>query len=327
MIHVALSLYDKNGTYARHAGVLIASILRNTTEAICFHILCDDTLTEVNRRKLEETYASNAQNKNGSIRFVDMYGYLEQYQDVDLDAIGGIFTRGALYRLCLPEALADVDEVIYLDCDIVVNLDINLLWNERLRDGAKDKYILAGVREYQLPEPKSFVPRETIKTDKFGLSNDRYINSGVLLMNLEKIRSEYAVKNSLLARTVSYLAKHKAPYPDQDFLNAEYINMTLYVDGKYNEPPIEDYEDVFNVEKIFHFYAKGKPWNLIRGSNADMLYWTNLTYTPWRGELIESFYKAASEGEFYHRHSRACVERLIKQLKNNIRAMRRLFKK
>lgn len=55
MIHIALSVYDPKGTYSRHAGVVMASVLRNTDATVCFHILHDETLTKENRRRLEET--------------------------------------------------------------------------------------------------------------------------------------------------------------------------------------------------------------------------------------------------------------------------------
>ena len=336
VIHVALSVYDPNGTYSRHAGVVIASVLRNTKTPVCFHILHDAALTEENRQKLEKTYIDNVNHMSGHeeqarpcIHFINMSDYEEKYDAEEWKKICGDFTPGTMYRLCMPEALDGISEVIYLDCDVVVNLDVAQMRMRNLKkDMRAEGYSLAGVREYTwLEAPDSDMPRSMIKTDRNGLSNERYINAGVLIMNLEKIRSGYAAKGSLAERAAAYLKAHNVPYPDQDFLNAEFIDDTIYIDNKYNDVPIEDYEDVFNVERIWHFFAKGKPWNVVRGSNADMLYWKNLEHTPWRNELVESFYKAAVNEEFYHRHSRQCVRRLIAQMKNNIRNIRRIFKK
>ncbi|MDO5114955.1 MAG: glycosyltransferase [Synergistaceae bacterium] len=331
VVHVALSLYDPAGTYSRHAGVVIASILANTSNPVCFHILHDETLTVENRKKLEETYNGNVAECAGcqspdvaGIHFVDMSD-METHNDVDLDEMGGIFSRGTIYRLCIPEVLNNIKSVIYLDCDLVVNLDIVDLWTKTT---CGQDYILAGVREdNSSSEPDSTVPRELIKTNSAGLTLERYINAGVLIMNLEKLRDEYAEKGNLCVRAAEYIRRNKPQCPDQDFLNAEYIGRILFIDKMYNTVPVEDYEDVFNVKMIFHFFSKGKPWNLVRGSNADMLYWKYLTYTPWKEELIESFYKAATNDEFYHRHSNACISRLKKQLKNNIKNIKRIFRK
>ncbi len=57
-----------------------------------------------------------------------------------------------------------------------------------------------------------------------------------------------------------------------------------------------------------------------------MLYWQNLMYTPWRGELVESFYKTAFDNQYYHRHSKACMLRLWGRIIGNIRNIRRIIK-
>ncbi|OUO95223.1 glycosyltransferase family 8 protein [Cloacibacillus sp. An23] len=322
MIHIALAIHDPNGTYARHAGVVIASVLRNTENPVCFHILHDETMTAENRGKLEEVFTVN-DHGGGEICFEDMARYVECWA-AKFDTVCGRFTRGAMFRLCLPEALHDVDYVIYLDCDVVVNLDISVLWNERINMSDK---ALAGVREdFSSPEPDMSEPCESIKTDKYGIADGRYINSGVLIMNLERLRSEYACKGSLAKRAVAYAERCSPAYPDQDFLNAEYLCDILYLSRRYNEVPVEDYKDVFHNEHIWHFFSKGKPWNVVRGSNADMLYWQNLMHTPWRGELVESFYNAAVNGQYYHRHSRECIDRLARQLVENIKNIKRTFK-
>lgn len=38
-------------------------------------------------------------------------------------------TQGTLMRLYFPELLLGVDEILYLDCGIVVNTDVNPIWN------------------------------------------------------------------------------------------------------------------------------------------------------------------------------------------------------
>ena len=53
------------------------------------------------------------------------------------------FTVGALYRLFVPQVLPNtVNKIIYLDSDLIVNLDIKELWQIEL-----DDKILAAVPE------------------------------------------------------------------------------------------------------------------------------------------------------------------------------------
>lgn len=324
MIHIALAIHDPNGTYARHAGVVIASVLRNTGAPVCFHIMHDETLSSENRLKLEETRAENCSGGHSEINFIDMSAYFSNYPELDIDHISGVLTRGTLYRLSLPEVVVDVDKIIYLDCDVAVNLDVAQLWEEcAAMDSA-----LAGVRELNdLPMPDISLPKEMIKKDEYGVTDDRYINAGVIVMNLSKMRRESEEKGALFQRAVKYITEYDPQHKDQDFLNAEYLGDIMYLDQKYNDMPFGDYDDVFNLERIWHFFSKGKPWNVVRGSNADMLYWQNLMHTPWRGELVESFYNAAVNGKYYHRHSRECIDRLLSQLIENIKNVKRVFKR
>ena len=61
VINIALTIYDPSGTYTRHAGVVIASVLRNTQTPVCFYILHDETLSADNQNKILETYCTSQQ--------------------------------------------------------------------------------------------------------------------------------------------------------------------------------------------------------------------------------------------------------------------------
>lgn len=322
-IHIALAVYDPKGTYSRHAGVVMASVLRRTESCVHFHVLHDETLSDENRRKLSETYEKNVHMPGGCVHFIDVSSFLNSYYNDNLKQILGIYSKGSVFRLTMPDVLSDVDRIIYLDCDTVVNLDIAELWTEFTSKGG---YSLLGWREMaNWPEPDLDKPQEKIHVDGYGLSRGRYLNSGVLLMNLNKIRTRYKDSGgSLFQNGIKYISLKRPEFPDQDFLNAEFLGDVAYIDLKYNEVPIGDYDDIFNCKKIFHFYTKGKPWNVVRGCNADILYWDNLMHTPWRDELVVSFYNAAVNGEYYHRHSRDCEQRLWIQLIDNIKNIRRI---
>ncbi len=323
MVHVSLSVYDPKGTYSRHAGVVMASVLRNTDEQVCFHILHDETLTEENRRKLEETVlaspSKSSVKRHGTVKFIDVSHSMEKLAGVDFDEICGRFSRGTLYRLMIPEIMpGGVERLIYLDCDIVAALDIASLWQTVLKD---DTRTFAGVLESRssiLPEEAA--RKNEITVDKMGLSKARYINAGVLSMNIAKLRSERPAKQPLFHRAAAYIERFNPPLLDQDFLNAEYLCDIRYLDPKYNTDPGDKvYEDIFGMERIGHFGGHLKPWDALTGTNADMLYWQYLSYTPWRGELWGSLFKAASNEKYYHRHSKGCVKRLQSQTWDNVK--------
>lgn len=243
-IHIALSVYDLNGTYSRHAGVVIASVLRNTDAEVCFHILHDETLTVDNRDKLCEIVTGMSSRTSdiidSAIDFVDVSGIFEQIQNVDIEKVSLRFTKGALFRLALPDVLPTLNKIIYLDCDMVVTLDIMDLWKIDLNGyalaGVLAKHVVT-VGNENLSLPDQAITKDKIKTNSMGINEGRYINSGMLLMNLHKIRDSGKEKGYLLKRAVSYIVQHGAILPDEEFLNAEYLGDIIFLDRRYNADP------------------------------------------------------------------------------------------
>ena len=271
-----------------------------------------------------ETFETNALNKTGGMRFIDISSCFDEYRTPEVDEMCFRFTRGTLYRLCLHEVLKDIRSVIYLDCDIVATLDIADLWHEYIKDGGM--HTVCGVYGNRgTSNPDRTVSRNKIKTDWRGLNRERYINAGVLVLNLDRMRTKYG-SGEMLKNAVVYTKRCHPKTPDQDFINAEFLGDILYADPKYNFAPDKNYDDVFSLERIWHFYLKGKPWQMVTGSNADMLYWRCLMLTPWRDEIVESFYSAAVNNLYYHRHSSDCINRLTRRFVENIKSLRRIFK-
>ena len=317
-IDIALSIYDPKGTYSRHAGVLLASVLNNTRNPVTFHVLHDESLSETNKLKLIKIVADHNNSLNDaeicSIDFIDTSIYFSRLHDID--KICGRFSRGTLYRLASPELMCNLNKVLYFDCDIVVSLDVSELWSFGFKN---DDFVIAGVLEDRtLPLPRQFDVSE--KPDKLGLVRNRYINAGTLLMNLYVMREESTHRGSLLSRALKYIERYNPPLLDQDFLNSEYLkNGILYLPPKYNTDPVENvYDDVFNLEKVWHFGGHLKPWTAFTGSNVDMLYWKYLALTPWANEIWNSIFSAATNGQYYHRHSNACMKRIQNNIKSNI---------
>jgi lipopolysaccharide biosynthesis glycosyltransferase len=78
-----------------------------------------------------------------------------------------------------------------------------------------------------------------IPVDRFN-----YINSGVVLFNLKKIREDN--KEQELDKFVN---ENKLYYPDQDAINAIFKNHILFLDNKYNSSMFTETAKNF---KIYH---------------------------------------------------------------------------
>lgn len=184
------------------------------------------------------------------------------------------FSPGALLRLKLVEVLPnDLSKIIYLDSDVVVEMDITRLWNIDIK-----KYAMAVVLD------RLVIGSDIQSTKKLNiglpLDFNRYFNSGVLFLNLIKIRLEYNMFEDCFSFLMNY---PKAPFLDQPALNYVFQKDCLFLPDEYNFYP---YRNDIKSNCIYHFLGRDKPWN-IRKNEIDYLYWKYFKMTPWGN--IENF--------------------------------------
>lgn len=261
IIHIGFGLHDKDGHYSVWVGTVMQSILEHTDSRICFHILHDETLSIDNKYKLEKV----ARSGSSKIEF-------HKIEEDDFSVVKNQmsrFTIGAMFRCSLPELLPDLNRIIYLDADLFVNRDIKELWDVDVRE-----YYLAGVVDEGVDIHN--YPRILNKYPE--IKKESYFNSGVLYMNLKKLR-EFGNLKKLV---VDFLIENpEADLPDQDALNVLFHNKVLYLDGSWNQFVFMHRKD--NVEKldkaIFHYAAD--LLMLYSHSQLDKEYFRIICRTPW----------------------------------------------
>lgn len=155
------------------------------------------------------------------------------------------FTYMAMAR-CILSKILDENKVLYLDVDTIIDGSLEDLWNTSLQDN-----ILAGTREI----------------------DSGYFNSGVLLMDLVKIRAENYDDQliDLLNHVDLYL-------PDQDALNIVFRDKILPLSDKFNAMG-QAYTWYGKREIIIrHFAGVIKPWQ--QGANSqDIAFWNKYAIT------------------------------------------------
>lgn len=149
------------------------------------------------------------------------------------------YTKAALARLYLADLLPDEEKVLYLDTDLLVLDNVTELFDINISD-----YYIAGVIDQGA---KTNLMTPNIDTDR-----QHYINSGVILLNLEKIRKDNKTKE-----LDKYLNTHKLLYPDQDTLNIIFKNNILFLDNKYNS---SIFTGTANNFKIYHWAGGKENW-------------------------------------------------------------------
>lgn len=259
MIELALAFQDKDGQYAEHAGVVLASIFHHTTTPVNVHILHDESLNEDNKRKLIQLTTKYKH----SINFYHITLPEEMIQVLaNINSIT-MWTQACMYRLLLP-ALLPVEKVIYLDCDILVNMDITELWAVELNE-----YYLGAIWDQGIMEVAPIVASK-------GLNPELYFNSGVILFSLNNIRQRVSWYEEMLnfLRTFSDVTM-----PDQDVLNAVFGGNYLPLDMHFNAFNTAILDHDF-TNKIVHFAGDQKCWD--NGSPGLALYRKFLNLTPWR---------------------------------------------
>jgi lipopolysaccharide biosynthesis glycosyltransferase len=195
----------------------MASLLANVSSKYKVHIfILTGNLNGENREKLMITSSL----KSCELTFIEVLD-----RELDRLHVSVPWTTSILYRLKIPTLLEGYPKVIYLDADTIVEGDIAELFDVNLRDK-----FLAAVDELDLNKPPAYFQIQRIGAP---LENG-YFNSGVLLLNLEKMRAENFEKQCL--SLIFSEKRHRLTFPDQDVLN-------IVADGNYlHLPPIWNLE-------------------------------------------------------------------------------------
>lgn len=313
-IDVALAFCDPRGTYSRHVAVVMASIFANTRSSVCVHILHDDTLTQENLSKLRQTADFFGQ----AVKFINV-GEIFDTGTMDVSKLSADGARGTLFRLLIPQVL-DCSKIIYLDCDVVVNIDLLDMWEADM--GGCSVGAVRDIWSIDYLKGKKIHWRQALAQKVMGVKKGEYFNAGVLLMDLDKIRKSH----DFIAEVAAFYKKYKKAisWADQDCLNHIFAGDTRLMSERFNCIRPKDLDDSHNLSAIWHM-AGLKPWEAYTRPGVDELYWHYLAMTPWcasTDDLIKVMLKGLQSHKYWHRHSSDCVKRLKKQLSENIFRMR-----
>ena len=249
-----------DGPFVRQAGVAIASLLANSKNRASYNMHCvaDDTVTPETRAALTDMV--RGMDPGSTLKF------LAANRDFD-QCPTRYSTASPYYRLMLPVLLPELDEVIYADIDAVFLHDLIELANLDLGDN-----LLAGVLE----------------------KPDGYINTGLMVMNLARLRREGVYETWPETRL-------RKDFPSrfhvQDLLNITCRGRILPLPAKYNFCPLlyytfyrrgavtpQDHHDLKYNAVMIHYAGDPKPWDIKRFYMSE-LWWEYARLTPFYDEL------------------------------------------
>ena len=204
---------DEN--YLFYTVVAITSMAENASEDTFYqiYILVSGALEKGHRilTDLEEKYA------NLKINLLPVDG--REFQGVTIN--NKHITKATFYRLLLSELLQE-EKCLYLDSDIVVNTDLQELYCTDIGEN-----YIAGVRDLWIDLLKES-ERETRRIRTNIPTMDQYVNAGVLLFNLDKIRADHMEERFREHMNNNYL------FEDQDIINVCCYDNIRRLPAKWN---------------------------------------------------------------------------------------------
>ena len=238
MIHVCFGLHDADGRYSKFTGTAITSIFENTNSEVTAHILHDAALTDDNRNKFSES----ARRYNQLVKFYNVEelcpNEIKILRGRLADKIKMRFSIGAFYRLLIKK-IFDGGKVIYLDSDVIINLDIAELWNQYA-----ENFPVAAVPEIEATQNHMLKDKFLLKAGVVKVED--YFNSGVILFNLDKISEDFFQDG------VQFLIDNpQCASPDQDILNAFFAENYLKLDREFNS--FVETDELPAAKKIYHY--------------------------------------------------------------------------
>ncbi|MBR8839335.1 MAG: glycosyltransferase family 8 protein [Stigonema ocellatum SAG 48.90 = DSM 106950] len=278
-IHVVCAADDR---YSMPLAVTLRSVLENldSERSINFFII-DGGIKQHNKKRILKSLGS----KLYTIEWLQPSTEL-----LSKMVVSGHVKIASYFRLLMSHILPfQLQKVIYLDSDLIVLKNLDLLWDVDIGEA----YLLA-CQDLGIP----------YVSDPYGLANykelgipadSKYFNAGVLVINLEKWRSE-----NIGMKVIQYLEQNKdyIRWHDQDGLNAVLAGTWGELDPRWNQVPsiylkysswkdspfLEDvYKKLSHDPFIIHFASSNKPWNSRVYHPANYLFFQYLDLTVWSG--------------------------------------------
>lgn len=221
-------------------------------------------------------------------------------------------TVATYFRFLIPELLDETEKVIYIDTDTIINRELWDLFKFDMKDlffrGVKCDFNLSATWENE---------SKRAYWSKLEKCYGKYINAGVLLMNLDLIRGCQIVKEW------KSLMNNEFCYQDQDIINMTCSEKIGFISPKYNCMAYWDdkfllqleREKIFAAEEIkeatvapviIHFAGK-KPWNSFLCGNL-------FTAAEWWKHVVDD----ALLFDWFKKDMLNCIENDQKEKKNII---------
>lgn len=233
--------FASDDNYMPYLDVAISSLIAHANKHNIYQIYILNTGLKEEYKQMVKAQET----ENVFINFFDMSYYINSIKDKFIEVLH--FGMASYYRLFIQSLFPQFKKVLYLDCDIVVLRDVAELYNidleENMMAGAVEQFV-SNIDEYS-----------NYASIALGLNPKKYINSGVLVMDLEKFRQN-KIEQKFTYMLTSF--NFELLDPDQAYLNFLCRDKIKILPSGWNKT---NYKPEYDGElSIVHFALAEKPW-------------------------------------------------------------------
>lgn len=253
-------VYTCDNNFVWIMGISMISLFENNKDMDDLSVfLLGDHVSDANKKIL----SSIAQNYERTCHFVDVPDL-----NIPKSLTSNRWPKSAFTRMFSGELMPmDIHKILYLDCDIIVKGNISFL----------DSFDTKG---YAVSAVKDCVSKQYKK--KIGIANeDSYVNAGVLLMDLDKMR-ELDIRKMMS----EFVDSHEGlvSYADQDILNGMFKGKFGILPPEYDvmtQMCAYTYKQILQYRRPSFYYSKEEIENAQR--NPVIIHYTTcmLNIRPW----------------------------------------------
>ena len=266
-IHLALNIDNK---YVYPCLVYLTSLLSNRANSTFYiiHILIGDSVKNSSLYKFKSTIEVFGNNFSN----VSFYNMGDQFKGA---TSGRYISTAAYYRISLPSLLPEVNKIIYTDSDVINFKDLSEMYNIEF----KNNMYYCG--------PLDFIGHLD-ELRRLGVYTDKYINTGILLINLKALRN-----NSIEQKIRNFVSSHFLNHHEQTAINTICYNNTQVLSYKYASFVFNSYDELLQFKNkqnekykyidnelnesfynptLIHFPGYTKPWER-KCTNIKRVFW------------------------------------------------------
>ncbi len=271
--------------YSKTLATAISSILLNADKADYFNFfILDGGLLEIDKENLKRLKRI----KDFNIEFID----IDKKEFENYPTIHHWLSIAMYYRFKLPSLFKNLNKLLYIDCDLIVRKSLRALYGQELED------FYAGVVEDINFKLGTLKEPDLAQKMKNRLGVEKYFNSGVMLLNLEKMRND-----NIEAKCFNFINEYpeKILFPDQCTLNAVFKNNVKFLDDIFNfqfhdqrQKNYAVHQEFYKKSKsrivILHYTGPKKPWRDFFNDEINREYDSYFRKTPYAYRLEDYFY-------------------------------------